>query len=299
MRVATACASALVPCAFALILAPALPAQIRASETASVSQTVDGTKITIEYSRPRARGRKEIFGTKDVKWNEVWTPGANYATTLDVSNDIRLDGHAVPKGKYSLWMVVRESGPWTLVLDPRARLFHEVHPDSAANQLRFPITAQSAPFTEVLTFSFPGVTASGTTLAMSWIKTRVSVRIDVAPSLVVQLAEADAAPYLGTYTFAPMSKDDSAKTEQDKLIVSYDDGTLKAAFDPIDSYMKTFALIRIAPDTFAPGLYDARGAIYEVLRPDFIFEFKRNDGRATRVDLRDDNDKLQGTATRP
>src|ERR1700709_690897 len=85
----------------------ALLAQIRASEPASVTQTVDGTRLTIEYSRPRVRGRKALFGTKFVEWNEVGPPGANYATTLETSRDITLDGHAVQKGKYSVWMVVR------------------------------------------------------------------------------------------------------------------------------------------------------------------------------------------------
>jgi len=41
---------------------------------------------------------------------------------------------------------------------------------------------------------------------------------------------------------------------------------LKGAFDPMDDYMKSFALIRVGPDAFAPGLYDEKGAIYEVMR---------------------------------
>jgi hypothetical protein len=287
----------------ALTLVAALPlalhAQIRASEPASVSQTIDGTKITIEYSRPRLRGRKSIFGTDNVKWNEVWTPGANYATTLETSADIKLDGHPVPKGKYSLWLVVKESGPWTFVLDPRVRLFHTEHPDSTATQLRFPVPAQSAPTTEVLTWSFPDIRATGATLAMSWVNTRVAVEIEVQPSLVVELPSADAAPYLGRYTFDPMTKADSAKPKQDQLVVTYEKGILKGQYDPIDTYMKKFALIRIGPDSFAPGIYDEKGALYEVLRPDLIIDFSRTNGRATSLEMRDDSDKLWGHATRP
>jgi hypothetical protein len=287
----------------ALTLVAALPlalhAQIRASEPASVSQTIDGTKITLEYSRPRLRGRKSIFGTDNVKWNEVWTPGANYATTLETSADIKLDGHPVPKGKYSLWLVVKESGPWTFVLDPRVRLFHTEHPDSTATQLRFPVPAQSAPTTEVLTWSFPDIRATGATLAMSWVNTRVAVEIEVQPSLVVELPSADAAPYLGRYTFDPMTKADSAKPKQDQLVVTYEKGILKGQYDPIDTYMKKFALIRIGPDSFAPGIYDEKGALYEVLRPDLIIDFSRTNGRATSLEMRDDSDKLWGHATRP
>jgi methionine-rich copper-binding protein CopC len=39
----------------ALVALPAVAhAQIRASEVGSMSQIIDGTKITMEYSRPRA-----------------------------------------------------------------------------------------------------------------------------------------------------------------------------------------------------------------------------------------------------
>jgi hypothetical protein len=281
------------------VIPSAAAAQIRASELASVSQTVDGTKITIEYSRPRLRGRDAIFGTKDVKWDEVWTPGANYATTLETSRDIKLDGHPIPKGKYSVWLVVRKSGPWTFVLDPRARLFHMAHPDSTASQIRFAVQAQSVPPTEVLTWSFPDVRSTGTTIAMSWVKTRVTLEAEVEPSLAYGLPAGDAAPYLGRYVFEPNTKEDSAKKSQDHFVVTYDHGILKGAFDPMDDYMKTFALIRVGPDAFAPGIYDDKGVIYEVMRPDMIFEFTRTNGRATAFEMRDEGDKLQGRATRP
>ncbi len=288
--------------ASALLVATAFPlvirAQIRASELATVAQTIDGTRITIDYSRPRARGRKEIFGTQDVGWNEVWTPGANFTTTLETTSDVKLDGHAVPKGKYSVWLVVRQSGPWSFVLDPRPHLFHMRHPDSTATQIRFPVRAESAPFTEVLTWSFPDIRATGATLAMSWINTRVSVEVDVPPSLVVELPVAAAAPYLGRYTFEPMSREDSAKKKQDQVVVTYENGVLKGRFDPNVPYMNTFALIRIGPDSFAPGIYE-KGVIYEVLRPDMIFDFTRAGDRATAVELRDADDKLEGRATRP
>ena len=279
-------------------LSSASLAQIRASELASVSQTVDGTRIAIEYSRPRVRGRTELFGTKLIGWNEVWTPGANYATTLETNRDITLNGHAVPKGKYSVWMVVRKSAPWTLVLDPRAKLFHMAHPDSTSAQIRFDVRPETGPFTEVLTWSFPEVNVSSTTLVMSWATTRVPLTVAVQPSLAVQLPASDAAPYVGRYSFIPMTAADSAKSKQDALVVTYEKGILRGQFDPIDDYMKKFALIRIGPDAFAPGLYDEKGELYEVLRPDLIVEFTRTSGRGTSLELRDDQDKSQGRAVR-
>lgn len=284
--------------ALAAMTAAPLPlaAQIRASEPASVSQTIDGTKITIDYSRPRLRGRDAIFGTKNVAWDEVWTPGANYATTLETSGDITLDGHAVPKGKYSVWMVVRKSGPWTFVLDPRPKLFHMEHPDSTSQQIRFPVKAQNGPVTDVLTWSFPDVRATGATIAMAWVKTRVAVEAAVKPSLDPQLSAADAAPYLGRYVFDPMTKEDSLKPSH--FNVTHENGVMKGEFDPTDPYMKKFALIRVAPDLFAPGIYDEKGVLYEVLRPDLMVEFTRTNGLVKAFEFRDDMDKSQGKATR-
>ena len=273
-------------------------AQIRASELATVSQTIDGTKLTVAYSRPRARGRAPLFGNrKVVRWDEVWTPGANWATTLDVSRDVTLDGRRVPKGTYSVWMVVRESGDWTVVLDPRARRFHMQPPDSTAAQVRFPTRPEPAPFAEVLTWSFPDLRASGGTLAMHWGTTRVAMKLDVAPSLAVGLPAPDAAPYVGEYAFTEV---DSAgrKGKTSGFRVLYEQGTLKGEFVPADAYMGRFALIRVAPDVFAPGLYDAKGEIYEVLRPDMMITFTRDAGRPARFEVRDDSDALWGLGTR-
>jgi hypothetical protein len=91
------------------------------------------------------RGRAQVFGTKTVRWDEVWTPGPNWATTLETSRPIELGGRAVPKGKYSVWLVVRQTGPWTLVLDPDHHRFHMDPPDSNATQIRISVKPTPAP----------------------------------------------------------------------------------------------------------------------------------------------------------
>jgi hypothetical protein len=274
----------------------ALRAQVRASELASVSQTIDGTKLTITYSRPSVRGRDSLFGNpKVVRWGEVWTPGANWATTLEVSRPVHIAGQAVKQGTYSVWMVVRPSREWTLVLDPNAKLFHMAHPDSNAAQIRAPIRMENGPFTELLTWSFPAVRATGGSLVLQWATARVVLDVAVEPSLSVTMPQSEAAPYLGRYDYSEV---ENGTTKRSTFIVSYENGTLKGEWDPMDRYMKRFALLRIAPDWFAPGLYDEKGEIYEVLRPDNTFEFTRASGRATRVEVRGEDDTLYGSATR-
>jgi hypothetical protein len=274
---------------------PAL-AQIRASEIGTISQIIDGTKISMQYSRPRVRGRDPLWGTRAVHWGEVWTPGANWATTLEVDKDIKLDGHPVAKGKYSVWMVVRQSGEWTMVLDPKWKLYHMTPPDSNTNQVRFPIHPKDAPFADVLTWSMPDIRANGGTLAFNWAKTVVAMDLEVQPSLQMTLAESDAKPYLGRYDC--VEKDSSGKETKKVFIVDYENGTLKGAWDPADPYFQHFALIRIAPDWFVPGIYDSKGVVYEVLRPDVVIEFTRKNGRAMSFEMRDEDDKAFASGTR-
>ena len=261
-----------------------------------MSQIIDGTKLTMEYSRPRTRGREPLFGGRVVRWNEVWTPGANWATTLEASNDIKLNGHAVPKGKYSVWMVVHKKGEdWTVVLDPRVHLFHMKHPDSTSNQIRFAARPEVIPFTDVLTWSVPAIRANGATLAMDWERIRIPLDVEVKPSLVMTMSAEEAAPYVGTYTWTDVKRD-GTDGKVYRFIVLHENGTLKGRWDPNDAYMNTFALIRIAPDMFAPGVYE-KGEIYEVLKPDLVFEFTRAGGKATSLTLRNEEDRLLGRAT--
>ncbi|MES2304904.1 MAG: DUF2911 domain-containing protein [Gemmatimonadota bacterium] len=274
----------------------ASPAQIRASELGSITQMIDGTKLTITYSRPRTRGRTKLFGTPAAHWGETWTPGANWATTLEVSKDVTIGGRPVPKGKYAVWMILKEQGDWTMVLDPDSHRFHMDPPDSAARQIRFPVTIDQAQFVDVLTWSIPELSVGGGTIAMQWGTTRATMKLVVQPSLKVELAESEARPYLGKFRYTEMEGRDSGKTKE--LILTHENGTLKAQFEPNDNWMGKFAMIRVAPEIFAPGLYDKSGEIYEVLRPDMLFTFKRVAGRPATFEVRYDDDTLAARGVR-
>src|SRR6202008_4357152 len=76
----------------------------------------DGKSITVDYSSPRAKGRK-IFGGL-VPYGEVWRAGANEATTFVTSSDITVGGKAVPAGKYTIFAIPGED-KWTLVISKK------------------------------------------------------------------------------------------------------------------------------------------------------------------------------------
>ncbi|MBP9924586.1 MAG: DUF2911 domain-containing protein [Cyclobacteriaceae bacterium] len=88
----------------------------QASPAASVSTVVGLTDVKIDYSRPSAKGRK-IFGegTVLIPNGAIWRTGANTGTKIAFSDDVKVEGIAVPKGEYLIftWPGASE---WTISL---------------------------------------------------------------------------------------------------------------------------------------------------------------------------------------
>ena len=184
--------------AFALAaIAPPSDAQLLASEKATVSQTVDGTTTTVTYFRPRARGRRSLFGSR-VRWGEIWTPGANQATLLRVDKDVVIEGTPVPSGAYSVWIVVQPAA-WEMVLDRDTTLLHTQGPKPRAGQIRFGVRHEKRPFMETLTWWFPDVASTGATLAMQWDTVYVPLRIGVQRSFTTTVASDVSKRVVGSY----------------------------------------------------------------------------------------------------
>ena len=69
----------------------------------SVSGTVKGANIKINYGSPSVRGRK-IFGDGGLQpYGKNWRAGANQMTTFQTDKDIKIEGKTLPSGKYSLF----------------------------------------------------------------------------------------------------------------------------------------------------------------------------------------------------
>jgi len=277
-----------------LLLAPSvLPAQMRASERATTSQTIDGTVITIDYSRPQVRGRDSLFGGVE-PWGAVWTPGANFATTLEVNRPIKLDGHPIAPGKYSLWLVIQPN-EWTMVIDPRAHMYHFPYPDSTADQIRYPVKPGAGPFTEMLSFTFEDVHGDEGTLLLRWGTTQVTFHLEAEPKHKLTLAAADAKPYLGTYQFRWASGPDSTAASTTTLV--YENGMLIGHWTPAPwPEIATFVLVRFSDDWFMVGTME-NGKLTDLM-DEWTFQFTKQDGVATKYEAWSDQDHPDATATR-
>lgn len=144
--------------------APALKLP-RASQHEVVTQTVGLTDITIDYSRPVAKGRT-IWGGL-VPYDQVWRTGANEATQFTVSDDVTINGQPLPKGAYSLHTIPGKDS-WTLIFNKTAKQWGSFSYDMAQDALRVTAKPQKAPFAEVFTIGFPDVTGDTATVALQW-----------------------------------------------------------------------------------------------------------------------------------
>ena len=74
-----------------------------------------GATISIDYSQPSLKGR--TIG-KDVEPmnGQVWRAGANEATVFETDKDVKVEGEALPAGKYALYMLPDEK-EWTIIFN--------------------------------------------------------------------------------------------------------------------------------------------------------------------------------------
>jgi hypothetical protein len=103
-----------------LVIATYLFVTLRRSPAAQASVTIAGKTLTIQYHAPSVRGR-QIFGeggrlSKDPTY-PVWRGGANAATSFHTDADLDINGVAVPKGDYTIFVLVSDPENWQLIIN--------------------------------------------------------------------------------------------------------------------------------------------------------------------------------------
>jgi hypothetical protein len=154
---------------------PTAQSKVRASQRGSVMQRIADTTITLDYSRPVARGR-ELFGTL-VPWGRIWCPGADNATTIEVSTAVKIDGKDLPAGKYSLWAEPREDR-WTLIFNRDHAVWHTRYPEGQ-DALRLEATPRTGSHMETLAFYFPVVDGRKGELVLHWGTVVIPMSVEV------------------------------------------------------------------------------------------------------------------------
>lgn len=87
---------------------PSLPDTVKTT-------TNNGVNIEIDYSRPSVKGRT-IGKDLEPMEGKVWRAGANEATTFVFDKDVKVEGKALPAGKYSFF-TLKNGNEWTLIFN--------------------------------------------------------------------------------------------------------------------------------------------------------------------------------------
>jgi hypothetical protein len=315
--------------------APPLHAQdgYQISQRGSIAQTLGRTRVALDYSRPLWRNRDDLFG-KVVHWGELWTPGANMATVLDVSHDVKVNGRDVPAGRWSMWIIPSRVGRWELVLDARDSLFHTQRPDLTPEQIVIPLELrEDAEHAEALTWSFPRIAQNGATLRMNWAHYEIPLEMEVEsiePSPKVSAEEADR--FVGKWHIENLPIEGWPDRPPNTLTITYDTvfnvliGTFPPGLfaPPTDTASKpdytgmtpqereraearhtlaafeatefSYVLVPQAEGVFLMGWMDETG---QLLEAGFLFhEFEFDGSRATSLVMRDLKDRITARGTR-
>lgn len=147
-----------------------------ASPDQEIKQHLGFTELQVKYSRPSARGRV-IFGDL-VPFNEIWRTGAHDATTIWLSDSIKVNGTNVPADTFSLF-TIPEKNEWTIILNKVAQMHGTSDYAQDNDQLRFKVKAEkSARFYETFTIEINDFSKNGAYVYLLWENTQVKFPIE-------------------------------------------------------------------------------------------------------------------------
>lgn len=165
-----------------------------------VNQVVGLTDVTLDYSRPSAKGRT-VFGDL-VPFGKLWRTGANANSTVSFSDDVVINGTTLKKGKYAIftlpkadmWEVIfyTTTDNWGL---PENYDVSKVAVSLNVDPKMMNISEES------FEIGVGNITNDSATLDISWEKTMVSVKFEVPTqkTAMASIAKVLAGPSAGDY----------------------------------------------------------------------------------------------------
>ncbi len=140
---------------------------------AIVSNRYKDTYTKITYSQPHKHGRA-IFGAL-VPYGQVWRTGANEATELTITKDIKINGLDLKAGTYSLFTIPGKES-WTIILNSDLGQWGAYNYNSKLDVLRFDVPV--VPVTEFVYEAFTILIDpknSKADLVLAWDRTKVII----------------------------------------------------------------------------------------------------------------------------
>lgn len=128
--------------------------------------------VRVVYGQPLKRGR-EIFGVLQ-PFGELWRTGANEATEITFTKDVRLGGKPLRAGTYTLFTIPNQN-QWTIILNSELGQWGAFSYNAAKNILTTDVPSTTIKeLYEAFTIKFDE-TKTGAELHLLWDKTKVTV----------------------------------------------------------------------------------------------------------------------------
>lgn len=188
----------------AMILANyAIEAQVKTPQSSPksvVSQVVGLTDVTLDYSRPSAKGRT-VFGDL-VPFGKLWRTGANQNSMITFSEDVVIKGTTLKKGKYAIFTTPK-ADMWEVIFYTATDNWGT--PENwDVNKVAFSTNVDPVMLgnhVESFTLAINNVANDSATLDISWEKTMVSVKFEVPTQkmAIASINKALAGPTAGDY----------------------------------------------------------------------------------------------------
>lgn len=148
------------------------------SQTATFSQKVGFTDVSITYSRPSKKGRT-IYGEL-VPFDKLWRTGANAATKIAFSDDVKIAGKDLSAGSYALFTIPGED-EWTIIFNKDHAQRGTGNYKEAEDALRVNVKSIKIPGTiETLTINIEDVKPSSALIEILWESTIVQIPLEVS-----------------------------------------------------------------------------------------------------------------------
>ena len=143
-----------------------------------VKQTVGFTNITIDYGRPGVKGRT-IWGNL-VPYNAVWRAGANEATKITFSTDVKINGKKLKAGSYGFFAIPTEKN-WTLIFNKVADQWGAFEYNDAEDALRIVVTPEKENncWQEWLAYTINKTSDKTAVVRLEWEKLKVPFNVEV------------------------------------------------------------------------------------------------------------------------
>jgi len=157
----------------ASVFAQELP---KPSPLGEVEQKVGLTEVEIEYSRPGVKDR-DIFGDL-VPYDKMWRTGANKATSISFSTDVKINGNELIAGDYSLFTIPGKE-TWQILFNTNLDQWGTGNYQDTEEALRISVKPEEYCFTETMTFTIDNVTDNSASICLKWAETSVCFDMEV------------------------------------------------------------------------------------------------------------------------